>query len=625
MVVTLSENDKIFKDRGEEILYNLDVLNICNFDRVKKAYENQIKDYIKNSLIPNISLHVNNGVVKISMKELAKLGFEDLINITLSDITGYYKVKDWIEKLLEEELRKSGENKCYNVVLCDYPEEFEVSMREIPYYVNKVVKFNGVIISASYPCVLSKKHLYICPKCGRIKEVYFDELFWNDKVFCKFCGGKMEFANVVDYEDFQELVIQDLSDESEYYGIKEHPIVWYCGAKSYYFGHVRITGIVREVPKNSKSRIYDFIVQAINVEKLGVEKPLINLTEEDVKNIKKVAKRGYIIDILADILIPPLFCDDAIVRKAILLQQIAPYLEDRGKINILLVTDVGIDKTDILKRIGSIPGNNFINIAALKWEDLTVSYDKRSNILGEFFTVNGGVVPRTLGVLCIDDFNENKKLSTKLSESFERNVLTVNKGSFYNIPAECSFLCACYPKTKFRKLDPKKSIIKQIEIPSILLKNFDLIFPIRNIPNKCRDKEVAKYIFLKYVDSDNEEIEGYDYVFVDVGEEKIKIDFNFVVKYIFYSRHLTPIFTDEAIEKISNWYDEMRKNHYITAKQLNTVIKLSIAVAKAKLKNYVDEEDVKEAIDIIMHYLKQVVYNPKKGIIDVTLLYKNKI
>jgi len=68
----------------------------------------------------------------------------------------------------------------------------------------------------------------------------------------------------------------------------------------------------------------------------------------------------------------------------------------------------------------------------------------------------------------------------------------------------------------------------------------------------------------------------------------------------------------------------MRKNHYITAKQLNTVIKLSIAVARAKLKECVDEDDVKEAIDIIMHYLKQVVYNPKKGIIDVILLYKNK-
>lgn len=595
-----------------------------NFENVKKAYEDQLKNYIKNSLIPNLSSHANNEVVKISMKKLANLGFGYLVDSTLSSITGYYKVRDWIEELLKEELQKSGENKCCNIALCDYPEEFEISMREIPYYVNKVVKFNGVIISASYPCVLSKKHLYICPKCGRIKEVYFSELFWDDKVFCEFCGGKMEFANVMDYENFQELVVQDLSDESEYYGIEKNPIVWYCGAKPYYFGHVKITGIVREVPRSSKSRIYELIVQAINVEKLGVEKSLINLTEEDVKNIKKVAKRGDIIDILADILIPPLLCDDAIVRKAILIQQIAPYLEDIGKINILLVTEVGIDKTAILKRIGNIPGNNFINIAALKEEELATSYDKRSNILGKFYTVCGGVIPRTLGVLCIDDFNENNKLSTKLSEAFERNVLTTNKGSFYCVPAECSFLCACYPKTKFRKFDQKKSIIKQIGISSILLKNFDLIFPIRDIPDKDRDEEVAKYIFLKYINSDNEEIEGYDYVFVDVGGEKIKIDFEFLKKYVVYSRQITPKITDEVIEKISNWYDEMRKNHYITAKQLNTVIKLSIAVARAKLKECVDEDDVKEAIDIIMHYLKQVVYNPKKGIIDVILLYKNK-
>jgi replicative DNA helicase Mcm len=182
------------------------------------------------------------------------------------------------------------------------------------------------------------------------------------------------------------------------------------------------------------------------------------------------------------------------------------------------------------------------------------------------------------------------------------------------LPAECAILAACNPR--WGRFDPEKSVAEQINIPSPLLSRFDLIFPIRDVSDKVKDKDIAEYIVdlhRAYLDEDINKKIGLDYLEID----GVKIDKEFIIKYIYYARQKKPVISEKAKKLFVEYYVEMRKKHQITARQLEAAIRIAEAHAKAKLKDVVDEEDAKEAINIITECLKEIAYDPETGIFDV--------
>ena len=229
----------------------------------------------------------------------------------------------------------------------------------------------------------------------------------------------------------------------------------------------------------------------------------------------------------------------------------------------------------------------------------------------------GVLVKANQGVACIDELDKKKDVHTSILEAVESQTIHVNKGGINTkLPAECAILAACNPR--FGKFNPDIPIIDQIDINPALLDRFDLIFPIRNISDEDRDREIGEYIVDTAIyDSIDEEIEGYDYEFVEVDGKRIKIDFDFVVRYIIYARQKKAILSEAAKKVLVDFYVEMRKKHDISARQLEAAIRIAEAHAKARLKEVVDEEDAKEAINIITECLKEIAYDPETGIFDV--------
>jgi DNA replication licensing factor MCM3 len=83
----------------------------------------------------------------------------------------------------------------------------------------------------------------------------------------------------------------------------------------------------------------------------------------------------------------------------------------------------------------------------------------------------------------------------------------------------------------------------------------------------------------------------------------------FLRKYIFYAKNKpqSPKLSEEAMENISTAYDNMRakqtkQNLPITARSLETIIRLSTAHAKARLSDNVENEDVECAVEL-MHFV----------------------
>jgi replicative DNA helicase Mcm len=563
---------------------------------------------------------------------------EDYVVVDLENLYkfGFFEV---LEHLIEEPdrilkfLRECYEEAFYTLLNERLPDGFTLSVSNIPNvfrivktledirssHVGKLIEFEGIVaIASKVKTYISKKYL-TCNKCGY--SWYMENDIFNPPTVksCPKCGGEI----IVDEDksihvDIQELKIQQ---PLELMANPEDPpkyITVIAKGKNagVYSGRVKITGIVKKIRKKRRLDVYDFYVEALNIERLEGELNM-DLSEEDIKKIKKIAKRRDVIDILAERLIPEIRGYN-LVKKAVFLQQIKGTRKrnKRYNFNILLVADPGIGKTVILRKIAKIPGNVYASLTTSTAVGLTAAVEKEKTEIGDnTWVVKPGVlVKANKGTACIDELTLKKDAQQAVLEAMESQTIHVSKGGINTkLPAETAVLAACNPK--YGRFDDDLPIAEQIDIYPPLLDRFDLIFPIRDVFDESKDRDIAEHIIKTAIaESSDDEVEGYDFEYVEVDGEKIKVDFDFVVKYIVYARQKKAILTEKAKKVLVDFYVEVKKKNKISARQLEAAIRLAEAIAKARLKDEVDEEDAKEAMEIILQSLKDIAYDPEEGI-----------
>lgn len=176
--------------------------------------------------------------------------------------------------------------------------------------------------------------------------------------------------------------------------------------------------------------------------------------------------------------------------------------------------------------------------------------------------------------------------------------------------AETSVLAAANPK--LGRFEPFQVIAQQIDMPPTLLNRFDVIFTLRDLPDRGKDEAIAAHVLLEH------KKEG----------KKQAIDKDLFRKYVAYAKQrMHPKLTDEAINEIKKFYVDLRnapvsgdgivKPIPISARQLDALIRLSEASAKMKLKKKVAKEDAKLAIEIIKYYLMQVGFDQETKTFDI--------
>lgn len=192
------------------------------------------------------------------------------------------------------------------------------------------------------------------------------------------------------------------------------------------------------------------------------------------------------------------------------------------------------------------------------------------------------------------------------------NTVTIAKANIYaSLRAETSVLAAANPK--FSRFNKNVIPAEQIELAPTLLSRFDLILPMRDIPNKEEDKKVAHKILQTHTEPEALTPE---------------INTKLLRKYIAYSKmHCFPQITKEAEDEIKKFYVNLRNKKEtsgedlgpipISPRQLESVIRLSEASAKIKLQNKVKVEDAKRAINLMNYYLREVGMEPETGEIDI--------
>jgi replicative DNA helicase Mcm len=210
----------------------------------------------------------------------------------------------------------------------------------------------------------------------------------------------------------------------------------------------------------------------------------------------------------------------------------------------------------------------------------------------------GAVILADTGLLCIDEFDKLSKSAQKsLNEPMEQlSVSSAKAGLVQTMTARTSILAAANPK--YSRFTDNKSIKEQLDIAESTLSRFDLVFVLRDAISEKKDKELANSLLTK--DLSNGELET-------LSDECFK-------KYITYMKaNCFPVLTDEVISILSQFYVDVRQlakenqdGKPITARDLKSLERLTIARAKCEGRNFTKQSDAEEAIRIYTESLNSL-------------------
>ncbi|KAL0638141.1 MCM DNA helicase complex subunit [Maublancomyces gigas] len=393
------------------------------------------------------------------------------------------------------------------------------------------------------------------------------------------------------------------------------------------------------------------------------------ITDTDIRNINKISKKKNIFELLSQSLAPSIYGHDHI-KKAILLMLLGGMEKNldngthlRGDINILMVGDPSTAKSQLLRFVlNTAPlaiattgrGSSGVGLTA------AVTSDKET---GERRLEAGAMVLADRGVVCIDEFDKMSDIDrVAIHEVMEQQTVTIAKAGIHtSLNARCSVIAAANPI--YGQYDPHKDPHRNIALPDSLLSRFDLLFVVTDDIDDFRDRQISEHVLRMHryrqpgteegapvregsgqslgvgLEEDNAEsgrptevYEKYD-VLLHAGvtitsgrgnARKVEVlSMGFVKKYIQYAKtRIKPVLTKGAADHIVTTYSALRNDELegsqrrtspMTARTLETLIRLATAHAKSRLSNRVDERDAIAAEDILRFALfKEVVEDERR-------------
>jgi len=589
-----------------------------------KGFEEFFNQYYKKHILESIGK--GNNFVVVDFKEL--LSFEPQL----------------AEKLLEspDEVIKAAE---VAVESLDFPSEiknFRIRFKKIPEtqkimvsdvrsaHIGKLITITGIVRQKSdvRPQVTTSK--FECPNCGNVISVLQLEGSFREPDRCG-CGRKGKFRLISkSLVDAQAMVLEESPDELQggdqpkrmNVFLKEDLVSPITDKRTNPGNRVVVVGVLKETPvfvKGTKSTRFDLLLEANYIEALEEDFYQIEISKEEEKAILELSQDQKIYDKLVDSIVPSIHGYRRI-KEALLLQLLGGVHKkrkdgavSRGDCHVLLVGDPGAGKSAILKRISQIaPKGRYVAGMGSSGVGLTAAVVK-DEFLGGWSLEAGALVLSNNGLVAIDEMDKmSDEDRSAMHEALEQQSISVAKANIQaTLSSKTTVLAAANPK--FGRFDPHGIIAEQIDMPPTLINRFDLIFPIKDVPDPENDERLAKHILQLQQTPDLIEPE---------------IPSGLLKKYIAYARQKSsPVLTDSAFNEIKDFYVQMRNREStddraarsipISPRQLEALVRLAEAHAKVRFADKVTKKDARKAIELLTYCLLQVGLDRETGRIDI--------
>ena len=533
--------------------------------------------------------------------------------------------------LIEIAIEEFGLVENPKVRLMNLPETQQIKVRNIrSKHLNELIVIEGIIRQASdvRPQVINAK--FECPSCGTVISVLQMERKFHEPSRCS-CGRKGGFKLISkEMVDTQRLVIEE-SSESLSGGeqpkrinvfVKEDLVEPRMEEKTTPGSRIKIIGILKEVPvplpTGGLSTRCELAIEANNLIPLEESFEELDINEEDEKQILELSKDPEIFEKLSKSIIPSVWGYEEI-KGSLVLQLFggvkkthADGQRSRGDIHILLIGDPGVAKSVTLNFMADIsPKGRYVVGKSASGAGLTATV-VRDEYLRGWTLEAGAMVLAHKGLVCIDELEKmDPQDRSAMHEAMEQQTITISKATVQaTLRAETSVLAAANPK--FGRFDPFQSVAQQIDLPPTLINRFDVIFTLRDIPDKEKDRKIASHVLREHLK------EG----------KTMLIPRGLFRKYVAYAKQrIKPQLSEEAIREIEKFYIDLRNSPIssesslrpipISARQLEALIRMSEASAKVRLEKSVTKEDAIKAIEIMKYYLMQVGYDHESKTFDI--------
>jgi replicative DNA helicase Mcm len=507
----------------------------------------------------------------------------------------------------------------------------EVKLRAIrSRHIGKIINIGGVMMRASEVKPLLVETTFQCRLCDTEIPQKQEEGRYTEPPQCPTCQKKTPLKMLPQkstFQDWQKVRIQESPEELPAGQMPRSVDVILNGDivdVSRPGDFVKITGILKTTPdfsrRGSRLATFNVFIEANGVEVSEKEYEQLEISDEEMDAIEKLGKDPMVHKRVTRSIAPAIKGHDTIKKSIALLlfggreKMLLGDTRVRDKSNILMIGDPGTGKSQILKFVSDLaPRGLYTSGKGTTAAGLTaaVVHDTTS---GAMTLEAGALVLADKGIACIDEFDKmDPNDRTAIHEAMEQHTVSIAKaGIVATLNARTSILAAANPI--YGRYETANNVQENTKLPFTILSRFDLIWIMVDTVEETKDRALARYI-----------LDMHQLKTPEDAEETPPLEKEFLKKYIGHAiANVQVDLTQEAADAIEEYYVGMRKKGEtgeaavpITARQLESLVRLTEAHAKVALRSEAKREDALEAIQLMNESLLMVAFDEERGVFDI--------
>lgn len=488
-------------------------------------------------------------------------------------------------------------------------------------YIGNLITIRGIVTRVSDVKPAVQVNAYTCDTCGaenfqEVKSKQFMPLLECRSPQCvqnKTRGKLFMSSRSSKFAAFQDARIQELSNQVPIGHIPRSISVHLTGniVRSLSPGDVvDIAGIFMPSPLTGwrairgNSLLTETFIEGQSVKHHKKQYDSIELTPQQLSQVENLQLDPRVYEKLSKSIAPEIYGMED-VKKALLLllvggvtKEMGDGMRIRGDINICLMGDPGVAKSQLLKYISKVaPRGVYTTGRGSSGVGLTAAV-MRDPVTDEMVLEGGALVLADNGVCSIDEFDKmDDSDRTAIHEVMEQQTISIAKaGISTTLNARTSILAAANPL--YGRYNPRLSPVENINLPAALLSRFDLVFLLLDTPDRENDERLARHV-----------------AYVHMKNESPPLDFDpiapaVVNQYISRARQFRPTVPQDVADRVVAAYVKMRQIHkrdadtsrqfaHITPRTFLGIMRLAQSHARLRFSNRVGDEDVEEALRLL--------------------------